>query len=98
MSRIGGHPILTIFMPPQQARNTMSNDAKGRQTTENSDSRFSPWQISGAIQEYCADATQRWAMLLDVLRQRGNNYLERTRQTVPHVLSFEAELILDGRR
>jgi hypothetical protein len=35
--------------------------------------------------------------LLDVLRQRGNNCVEHNAREVPHVLSFEAELMLDGR-
>ncbi len=43
------------------------------------------------------DASQRWILLLDVLRQRGNNYVERRGQTAPHVLTFKAELVLDGR-
>jgi hypothetical protein len=35
--------------------------------------------------------------LFDVLRQRGNNYVEYNAREVPHVLIFEAELVLDGR-
>ncbi len=50
-----------------------------------------------AVQEYWVDAWQRSILLLDVLRQRGNNYLEHNARNAPHVLSFEAELVLDGR-
>jgi pimeloyl-ACP methyl ester carboxylesterase len=58
-----------------------------------------PWRFFGAdcAFEYWLDAWQRWILLLDVLRQRGNNYLEYNAREVPHVLSFEAELVLDGR-
>jgi hypothetical protein len=35
--------------------------------------------------------------LLDVLRQRGNNCVEHNARKTPHVLSFETELVLDGR-
>jgi Protein of unknown function (DUF3141) len=32
-----------------------------------------------------------------VLRQRGNNSIEHNARKAPNVLSFEAELVLDGR-
>jgi autotransporter-associated beta strand protein len=48
--------------------------------------------------EYCIDAWQRRVLLLDVLRQRGNNYLEHNARKAPRVLSFGAELVLDGRK
>jgi hypothetical protein len=47
--------------------------------------------------EYWVDAWQRSILLLDVLRQRGNNYLEHNARKAPHVLSFDVELVLDGR-
>ena len=50
-----------------------------------------------AVQEYWLDAWQRSGLLLDVLRERGNTYLEQTAKEVPNVLSFQAELIRDGR-
>jgi hypothetical protein len=50
-----------------------------------------------AAAEYWVDAWQRSILLLDVLRQRGNNYVEHNSRKVPHVLSFGAELVLDGR-
>ena len=59
-----------------------------------------PFQlIPGAkdVIEYWVDAWQRSILLLDVLRQRGNNYVEHNARTAPHVLTFEAELVLDGR-
>src|SRR6478672_920915 len=50
-----------------------------------------------AVQEYWLDAWQRSVLLLDVLRERGNTYLEQTAKEVPHVLGFQAELVRDGR-
>jgi hypothetical protein len=51
----------------------------------------------GPVQEYWQDAWQRSILFLDVLRERGNNYLEHNAQKVPNVLGFEAELVVDGR-
>ncbi|HEY1941266.1 MAG TPA: DUF3141 domain-containing protein [Roseiarcus sp.] len=50
-----------------------------------------------ALQEYGLDAWQRSILLLDTLRERGDKYIERSSQEAPHVLSFPAELIRDGR-
>jgi pimeloyl-ACP methyl ester carboxylesterase len=47
--------------------------------------------------EYWVDAMQRSTLFWDVMRQRGNQYLEQTQKAAPHVLSFTAELVLDGR-
>src|SRR5271166_5665623 len=47
--------------------------------------------------DYWVDAWQRSILLLDVLRQRGNNSIEHNARKAPNVLSFEAELVLDGR-
>jgi pimeloyl-ACP methyl ester carboxylesterase len=57
------------------------------------------WPFFGANSavEYWVDAWQRSILLIDVLRQRGNNYVEYNAREAPHVLSFEAELVLDGR-
>src|SRR6201984_139324 len=59
----------------------------------------SPWLIPGAndLLGYWVDAWQRSILLLDVLRQRGNNSREHNARTAPNVLNFDAELVLDGR-
>jgi len=49
------------------------------------------------VTEYWTDAFQRWVLTLDALRQRGNTYFERRSAIAPHVLAFDAELVLDGR-
>jgi pimeloyl-ACP methyl ester carboxylesterase len=57
------------------------------------------WPFPGTndLFDYWVDACQRSILLLDVLRQRGNNCAEHNSRTAPNVLSFEAELVLDGR-
>src|SRR5690348_13266746 len=52
--------------------------------------------LFGAI-EYMLDAAQRSTLFFDILRQRGNQYREYRAAKVPHVLSYAAELVLDGR-
>jgi hypothetical protein len=47
--------------------------------------------------EYMIDAAERSVLFLDVLRQRGDQYREQMTKTIPHVLQYEAELIIDGR-
>jgi pimeloyl-ACP methyl ester carboxylesterase len=57
----------------------------------------SVWPGFGPVQEYLLDAWQRSVLFLDVLRERGNIYLEHSASKVPHVLQFKAELVRDGR-
>jgi pimeloyl-ACP methyl ester carboxylesterase len=47
--------------------------------------------------EYMVDAAQRSVLFWDVMRQRGNQYREHLAQVAPHVLSYAAELVVDGR-
>lgn len=49
------------------------------------------------VREYWTDAWQRSVLTLDVLRQRGNTYLEHSAEIAPHVLSFAFEVVRDGR-
>ena len=48
--------------------------------------------------EYMVDAGQRSVLFLDIMRQRGDQYRQHVAQTAPHVLSYAAELIIDGRK
>jgi pimeloyl-ACP methyl ester carboxylesterase len=48
--------------------------------------------------DYFVDAAQRGVLFLDVMRQRGNQYREHLTETVPHVLDYKAELVIDGRQ
>ncbi|MGE5844514.1 MAG: DUF3141 domain-containing protein [Syntrophaceae bacterium] len=47
--------------------------------------------------EYAIDSAQRQVLFMDVLRKRGNNYIEHLRNGQPPVLTFHYEMILDGR-
>lgn len=53
--------------------------------------------LLGAALEYMVDAGQRSVLFMDVMRQRGNQYREHIATTVPHVLDYAAELVIDGR-
>jgi pimeloyl-ACP methyl ester carboxylesterase len=52
--------------------------------------------LFGAATDYAIDAAQRTVLFWDVTRQRGNQYREHLAETVPNVLTYEAELIIDG--
>ena len=47
--------------------------------------------------EYMVDTTQRNVLFWDVMRQRGNQYHEHMAEVAPHVLSYAAEIVIDGR-
>ena len=50
-----------------------------------------PWAAYGL------DAWQRSVLFLDVLRQRGNAFLEREDDPMRHVLTFGFDVVMDGR-
>ena len=54
-------------------------------------------QLWGPLGEYMTDAMQRTILFWDVLRQRSDQYYAQKAKEVPNVLSFDAELVLDGR-
>lgn len=49
------------------------------------------------LADYQRDAAQRMMLFLDVMRCRGEGYREHQAMDAPHVLDYEAELVLDGR-
>jgi pimeloyl-ACP methyl ester carboxylesterase len=53
--------------------------------------------LFGAAADYAMDAAQRTVLFWDVMRQRGNQYREHLAETVPHVLDYDVELVLDAR-
>jgi Protein of unknown function (DUF3141) len=55
---------------------------------------FAPWQ---AAWDYWIDAAQRTVLFWDVMRKRGNQFLEHEEKGKPPVLVFEHEMVLDGR-
>jgi Protein of unknown function (DUF3141) len=56
-----------------------------------------PFGIFAPAMGYMIDSAQRGVLFWDVMRQRGNQYRERLAETVPHVLDYEVELVIDGR-
>ena len=56
-----------------------------------------PMQAAQAAAEYGIDAWQRSILTLDVLRERGNQYLEHTKSGKPPVLVFDYDTVLDAR-
>src|SRR5262245_50254751 len=52
--------------------------------------------FSSAV-EFLVDAAQRSVLYADVMRQRGNQYRAHLREQAPHVLDYDAELLIDGR-
>ena len=54
-------------------------------------------QAWGQFGEYMTDAAQRTILFWDVMRQRSTQYYAQKDKAVPHVLSFDAELVLDAR-
>jgi hypothetical protein len=53
--------------------------------------------LMGSAVEYAVDVAQRNILFLDVMRQRGTQYREHLSRTAPHVLQYQAELVVDGR-
>lgn len=52
---------------------------------------------SSAFEEYLMDSAQRTILTWDVLRRRGNSYMEHTIKGRPPVLVFDYDTVLDGR-
>ena len=47
--------------------------------------------------DYCQDTAQRSVLFMDIVRKRGNIYLEHLKKEQPPVLVFDYETVLDGR-
>ena len=54
-------------------------------------------QAAQAATEYLLDSWQRTILTWDVLRERGNQYLEHAKSGNPPVLVFDYETVIDGR-
>ena len=57
----------------------------------------SPWGMWSDAAAYLVDSWERGVLYLDVLRQRGDQRQAYLAEQAPNVLSFEGELVLDGR-
>src|SRR5215468_9825941 len=65
--------------------------------TPSSELTTASYGVFAPAMEYAIDAFQRGVLFWDVMRQRGNQYLEHMAEAVPNVLDYEAELVVDGR-
>ena len=66
----------------------------GSQVAEKVPNLPSQWPMPGAndLLDYWVDAWQRSILMLDVLRQLGNNSIEHNARKAPNVLSFETAI------
>jgi hypothetical protein len=55
-----------------------------------------PWL--GDFLDYAIDASQRYVLFLDALRERANNMLDREAAGMPPLLHFDWEVVSDARR
>ena len=58
---------------------------------------YPPMPLLQAYWEYATDCWQRNLLFLDLMRQRGNQYLEHAAAPVQHVLQYNFEKVMDGR-
>ncbi|MBZ0329151.1 DUF3141 domain-containing protein [Halomonas sp. ANAO-440] len=58
---------------------------------------FDPFGFGRAAFGYWRDAAERSVLYMDVMRERGNQYLEHIEKSNPNVLGFDAEVVMDGR-
>jgi len=67
---------------------------------EHQRSAFAPLSFTpfASAVEYMIDSAQRSVLFWDVMRQRGNQYREHLEEVAPHVLDYDVELVIDGRK
>jgi len=56
-----------------------------------------PLQAMTEVAAYWTDLAQRSVLFWDTMRERGNRYIEHVRAGSPPVLTFDYEMVLDGR-
>lgn len=55
-------------------------------------------QDPGALAEYLTDAFQRWILFMDVMRRRGNRFIEHEKEGSRPVLAYDYDVVVDGSR
>ena len=73
----------------QKALKSVAEDIQERPLT--------PWDALTQWGQYAVDFAQRSVLFLDTIRERGNNFVEQSREGLQPVLHFEYEMILDAR-
>ena len=57
---------------------------------------FDPFGFGRAAADYWRDSVERSILYWDVMRQRGNEYLEHIEKTRPTVLGFDTDIVMEG--
>jgi pimeloyl-ACP methyl ester carboxylesterase len=53
-------------------------------------------QKPGDLAEYLTDAGQRWLLFMDVMRRRGNSFIEHEKEGSKPVLAYDYDVVVDG--
>lgn len=67
-------------------------------------SHFARWRTpqrgpyANELRDYCIDLVRRTVLFLDVLRRRGNEFMEYEESGQPPLLAFDYEVLVDGRK
>jgi len=86
-----------------RARVTAANDRFTARAQEATEQRLKPLMslppssFWSAAPGYWVDFVQRWILMWDTLRQRGNTFVAHTREGMPPVLHFDYEMMADAR-
>lgn len=82
---------------PTQARPSASQEKATASVSDTMATLFDPFGFGRAAFDYWRDSVERSVLYLDVMRERGNQYLAHMEQTKPSVLGFDTEVLVDGR-
>ena len=87
------------FLYPRTGGGNRHRPARATDMTATSESKVSTPQLElmKDWSEYLVDSAQRAVLFWDVLRQRGNNFLENSARGEPPVLMFGYDVLIDGR-
>lgn len=94
------NPLANPLFPANAFIGAWLKQQNGSSSVPGSDaiaSFIDPFGFGRAAFDYWRDSMERSVLYLDVMRERGNQYLEHMEQTKPSVLGFETEVLMDGR-
>ena len=91
-----GYPVEAMFATKHEVpeRRVVSVTGRGVDNTSQKASWRNDWLLQAV--DYWLDACQRTVLFMDIMRQRGNNYVEHIAHKAPHVLTFQFEVVLNG--
>ncbi|NYT73932.1 DUF3141 domain-containing protein [Halomonas sp. QX-2] len=94
------NPLTTSLFPASAFTSAWSKDQNASTAVPGGEALsalFDPFGFGRAAFDYWRDSMERSVLYLDVMRERGNQYLEHMEQTKPNVLGFDTEVLMDGR-